>query len=90
VCKRYGITAEGTFHGCIDEAFIGIPCPSHFQEDPSVPSVPVVLTMVQQMGKEHCADCAGDREADCRQNGLTMLSMVLQWQTELEATPVVY
>jgi diketogulonate reductase-like aldo/keto reductase len=93
VCKRHGIAViadEGTLHGCVDEAFVGIPCPSHFQKDPPVPSVPAVLAMVQQMGGWDLVQAAlvtVKKIAD--KHGVTMQSVVLRWQMDLGATPVV-
>jgi aryl-alcohol dehydrogenase-like predicted oxidoreductase len=92
-CKRYGIVVvadEATMFGCVDEAFVGVPCPSHFQTDPPVPSVAAVAGVVSQMGGWPEVQKALATVQDiARKHGVTMQTVALRWCIDQGATPVV-
>ena len=93
VCKRYNIAIigdEATLYGCVDEAFVGIPCPSHFQSDPSVPSVAAVRGVVHQMGGWATVQkaLAAVQEVACK-HGVSMQSVALRWSLDNGVSPVV-
>ena len=92
VCQRYGIAViadEGTLFGCVDEGFVGIPCPSHSQTDPAVASLPAVAAVVQQMGGWPAVQTALRAvKSIADKHGVSMQSVVLRWQMDLGATPI--
>lgn len=92
-CKEYGIAviADGaTMAGCIDEHFIGIPCPSHFQQDPPVASLAGAKAAISEMGGWPQVQTALEAiKTVADKHSVSMATVMLRWQMDNGATPIV-
>ena len=93
MCRKYRIRViadEATMFDTVDEAFVGIPAPTHFQTDPPLPALAAVTDLVATMGgwpEVQTALRAVQRVAE--KHGVTMRSVALRWVMDQGATPVV-
>jgi aryl-alcohol dehydrogenase-like predicted oxidoreductase len=94
LCKANGIRVladECTWHGCIDAALLGVPCPSAASAA-SLPiaSLPAALGVIDAAGGWDAAQAmlrAVKRIAD--KHSVTMQSVVCRWLIDQSVTPIV-
>lgn len=95
LCKRYGIrvvAGGGLMHGCVHEDFVGVPCPSHDSDpaDPAPSGLAGLASVVQAFGGWAGVQAALRAvQQIARKHGVSMRAVVLRWQMDLGATPVV-
>lgn len=93
MCQQYGIAivADGaTMFGCVDEHFLGIPCPSQFQQDPPLTSLAGAKAAISQMGGWELVQAALTAiKSVADKHNVTMATVMLRWQMDSGATPVV-